>query len=39
MSDATAALPASSTWRDHASWPDVDIVMPIRNEAPHLDTA
>jgi glycosyltransferase involved in cell wall biosynthesis len=25
-----------STWRADPTWPDVDVVMPIRNEAPHL---
>ncbi|MGA9279534.1 glycosyltransferase family 2 protein, partial [Ilumatobacter sp.] len=26
-------------WRSSDAWPDVDVVMPIRNEAPHLETA
>lgn len=26
-------------WRNDATWPDVDVVMPIRDEAAHLDTA
>ena len=26
-------------WRTTAGWPDVDVVMPIRNEADHLETA
>jgi succinoglycan biosynthesis protein ExoA len=30
---------ADQTWRDDPEWPDVDVVMPIRNEAPHLATA
>ena len=28
-----------SDWRRDPAWPDVDVVMPIRNEAPHLATA
>ncbi len=28
-----------NTWRDDPAWPDVDVVMPIRDEAPHLATA
>ncbi len=28
-----------SDWRDDPAWPDVDVVMPIRNEAPHLEAA
>lgn len=30
---------SNSTWRDLPEWPDVDVVMPIRNEAAHLDNA
>lgn len=28
-----------NTWRIDPAWPDVDVVMPIRNEAPHLENA
>ena len=28
-----------SDWREAAEWPDVDVVMPIRNEAEHLGAA
>jgi len=28
-----------SDWRNDPAWPDVDVVMPIRNEADHLATA
>ena len=28
-----------SDWRTDPAWPDVDVVMPIRNEAAHLATA
>jgi succinoglycan biosynthesis protein ExoA len=28
-----------SDWRSDPRWPDVDVVMPIRNEAPHLADA
>ena len=28
-----------SDWRTDPAWPDVDVVMPIRNEATHLATA
>ncbi len=28
-----------SDWRGDPTWPDVDVVMPIRNEASHLTTA
>lgn len=31
--------PAPSSWRDDIAWPDVDVVMPIRNEADHLEIA
>ena len=31
--------PAPSSWRDDPTWPDVDVVMPIRNEADHLEIA
>jgi glycosyltransferase involved in cell wall biosynthesis len=27
------------SWRSDTAWPDVDVVMPIRNEAGHLETA
>ncbi|MFK7919973.1 MAG: glycosyltransferase family 2 protein [Ilumatobacter sp.] len=27
------------SWRDLPGWPDVNVVMPIRNEAPHLKSA
>ncbi len=30
---------AVSEWRADAAWPDVDVVMPIRNEALHLEVA
>ena len=30
---------AATTWRDDAAWPDVDVVMPIRNEEAHLEAA
>lgn len=29
----------SSGWRGDPAWPDVDVVMPIRNEAEHLEAA
>ncbi|WP_051063469.1 glycosyltransferase family 2 protein, partial [Ilumatobacter nonamiensis] len=29
----------TADWRSSDAWPDVDVVMPIRNEAPHLETA
>ena len=38
MSDGADAS-SRSTWRADPAWPDVDVVMPIRNEANHLDTA
>jgi succinoglycan biosynthesis protein ExoA len=38
VSDIASGVAASS-WRADAAWPDVDVVMPIRNEAPHLGTA
>ena len=28
-----------SDWRTDPAWPDVDVVMPIRNEAAHLGMA
>ncbi len=28
-----------SDWRADPAWPDVDVVMPIRNEAAHLADA
>lgn len=34
MSEATSA-----EWRDDPAWPDVDVVMPILNEATHLAVA
>lgn len=33
------AGPRQRAWRDDPGWPDVDVVMPIRNEADHLETA
>ncbi len=38
MSDTVDAS-SLSTWRADPAWPDVDVVMPIRNEANHLETA
>ncbi len=38
MSETDADAPTGS-WRDDASWPDVDVVMPIRDEADHLVAA
>jgi glycosyltransferase involved in cell wall biosynthesis len=29
----------TSSWRDDPNWPDVDVVLPIRNEAPTLAAA
>ena len=38
MSD-TRHSPTAPSWRDDPAWPDVDVVMPIRDEADHLQTA
>lgn len=37
MSDPTRS--STTNWRDDPNWPDVDVVMPIRNEALHLENA
>jgi len=34
-----AGQPFIGGWRDDPSWPDVDVVMPIRNEFDHLEAA
>lgn len=39
MSNTLRSDTTSGGWRDDPAWPDVDVVMPIRNEAPHLATA
>ncbi|MEM1333366.1 MAG: glycosyltransferase, partial [Actinomycetota bacterium] len=31
--------PLTGGWRDDPGWPDVDVVMPIRNEFEHLEAA
>jgi len=31
--------PLTGGWRDDPAWPDVDVVMPIRNEFDHLEAA
>jgi len=31
--------PLNGGWRDDPAWPDVDVVMPIRNEFDHLEAA
>ena len=33
------AQPLTGGWRDDPAWPDVDVVMPIRNEFDHLEAA
>ncbi|MDX2380327.1 MAG: glycosyltransferase family 2 protein [Acidimicrobiia bacterium] len=35
---AAIATPAAAV-RPEGAWPDVDVIMPIRNEAPHLSVA
>lgn len=39
MSDTDADTAAAPDWRRGAGYPDVDVVMPIRNEAEHLADA
>lgn len=39
MSEPLRGSGTRTTWREEAGWPDVDVVMPIRNEAPHLSAA
>ena len=40
MSDRNPCqAPSATDWRSDPAWPDVDVVMPIRNEADHLATA
>ena len=39
MSDLTSTTATFPSWRDDPDWPDVDVVMPIRNEARYLATA
>jgi succinoglycan biosynthesis protein ExoA len=39
VSDPDRLGDTARSWRDDPAWPDVDVVMPIRNEARHLATA